>query len=51
MPGRYEKVKIWAPKTRIAVGVVFVGTLVYSMVCSSIRQLLIQSLLTVTGHW
>lgn len=31
-PGRYEKNTVWMPKTRIAVGIVFCGTLIYSMV-------------------
>src|ERR1700759_5086891 len=29
--GAQEKTKIYAPKTRIAVGVVFIGALIYSM--------------------
>jgi len=31
-PGIPEPSKVFAPKTRLAVGVVFVGTLIYSMV-------------------
>ncbi|KAF1827225.1 uncharacterized protein K489DRAFT_385887 [Dissoconium aciculare CBS 342.82] len=31
-PGDMGKNQIWAPKTRIAVGIVFIGTLIYSMV-------------------
>ena len=27
-----ERGTVWAPKTRIAVGIVFIGTLIYSMV-------------------
>jgi coproporphyrinogen III oxidase len=31
-PGHMSKNQIWMPKTRIAVGIVFIGTLIYSMV-------------------
>ncbi|CAK4029940.1 Oxygen-dependent coproporphyrinogen-III oxidase [Lecanosticta acicola] len=31
-PGRYQKNTVWMPKTRIAVGIVFIGALIYSMV-------------------
>lgn len=31
-PGEHQKITVWAPKTRIAVGIVFIGSLIYSMV-------------------
>lgn len=31
-PGRPTPIHVWAPKTRIAVGILFCGTLIYSMV-------------------
>lgn len=30
--GGLQKTEVWAPKTRIAVGIVFIGSLIYSMV-------------------
>ncbi|EGP90071.1 unnamed protein product [Zymoseptoria tritici ST99CH_1E4] len=30
-PGRFQKTEVWYPKTRIAVGIVFIGSLIYSM--------------------